>query len=186
MLMVNSGWLGPTTTSPTTEGRPTRNRTSDRTILSCRRSVFENDRVIRATTSKTSRARVQDRRTLWSPCVPSPGTVALRYARCQPGFHCFQPVSVAAKSAGETSAGIRVTLMIHVAVFTRIDGGSDPSGSVTGQKEPNLVVRSIPIREKPDFPRTQVVNLYAYALIHTDRGKSRSRHYGSERCCSQQ
>src|SRR6266849_7853794 len=55
-----------------------------------------------------------------------------RDARCEPGFHCFQLVSLAAKSAEESSAGTGVTLMIHIAALACVEGRFSPSCGVTG------------------------------------------------------
>src|SRR5580658_9290914 len=48
-------------------------------------------------------------------------------ARCESGFHCFQLISSAAKSAKETAAGADVTLAIHGAASAGVESSLHPS-----------------------------------------------------------
>jgi hypothetical protein len=134
MLTVNSGWLGPkTTTKPVADGTLASNRTIATSRLRWRKSAFENNcliplRPVLEQPSLAFKIRWLDVHGIASHLKRQ----FLRDARCEPGFHRFQLVSVAAKSADEIPTRTDVTLTIHVAALAGVEGGFNPPFDVSG------------------------------------------------------
>jgi hypothetical protein len=167
MLMVNSGRLGrETITNPAVEGMLASNMTMATIKLRPRKSTFENNRLILLRPVLRQSSLAFKIRWLYAHFVAGHLDWQLhRDARCEAGFHRFQLVPVAAESADQASVGTGITLMINVTSLAGVEGGFNPARAVTGQKEPNLLARPIPVREKLHITRPQIVALNESALV---------------------
>ena len=134
-----SGWLGPdTTTNPAVEGTLASNRTMATMKLRCRKPVFESNCLIpQRPVLKQPSLAFKIRRLYVHGVVGHLQRQFHRHARCHPGFHRFQLVSVAAISADEFAVRTDVTLMIHVAALAGVEDAFNPPGGVSARR--NLI-----------------------------------------------